>query len=62
MKGKNGKKANHQITVVFRKNDLHNPLSANHKKWSNTVKQFVGNLPTNCLSMLDRFVELELKR
>ena len=28
-----------------------NPLSANPTKWSNTLKQFVGNLPTNCLSV-----------
>ena len=30
-----------------------NPLSANPTKWSNTLKQFVGNLPTNCLSVFD---------
>ena len=29
-----------------------NPLSANFTKWSNTLKQFVGNLLTNCLSFL----------
>ena len=29
-----------------------NPLSANFTKWSNTLKQFVGNLPTNCVSVL----------
>ena len=28
-----------------------NSLSANPTKWSNTLKQFVGNLPTNCLSV-----------
>ena len=38
-----------------------NPFSANPKKWSNTLKQFVGNLPTNCLSVLDYFVGLVLK-
>ena len=38
-----------------------NPLSANLTKWSNTLKQFVGNLPTNCLSMFDHFVGLALK-
>ena len=38
-----------------------NPLSANPTKWSNTLKQFVGNLLTNCLSMLDHFVGLALK-
>ena len=38
-----------------------NPLSANFTKWSNTVKQFVGNLPTNCLSVFGHFVGLALK-
>ena len=38
-----------------------NPLTANLTKWSNTFTQFVGNLPTNCLSMFDHFVELALK-
>ena len=38
-----------------------NPLSANPTKWSNTLKQFVGNLPTNCLSVFDHFVGLALK-
>ena len=38
-----------------------NPLSANFIKWSNTLKQFVGNLPTNCLSVFDHFVGLALK-
>ena len=33
-----------------------NPLSANPTKWSNTLKQFVGNLPANCLSVFDHFV------
>ena len=28
-----------------------NPLGANPTKWSNTLKQFVGNLPMNCLSV-----------
>ena len=39
----------------------HNPLSANPTKWSNTLKQFVGKLPTNCLSVFDHFVKLALK-
>ena len=34
------------------------PLSANPTKWSNTPKKFVGNLPTNCLSVFDHFVIL----
>ena len=38
-----------------------NPLSAKITKWSNTLKQFVGNLPTNCLSVFDHFVGLALK-
>ena len=38
-----------------------NPLRANPTKWSNTLKHFVGNLPTNCLSVFDHFVELALK-
>ena len=37
------------------------PLSANPTKWSNTLEQFVDNLPTNCLSAFDEFVESELK-
>ena len=37
-----------------------NPLSANFTKWLNTLKQFVGNLPTNCLSVTI-FVGLALK-
>ena len=38
-----------------------NPLSANATKWSNALKQFVGNLATNCLSVFDHFVGLALK-
>ena len=38
-----------------------NPLSANTTIWSNTLKQFVGNLPTNCLNVFDHFVKLALK-
>ena len=38
-----------------------NLLNANPTKWSNILKQFVGNLPTNCLSVLDYFVGLSLK-
>ena len=40
---------------------LFNPLSANPEKWSNTVKQIVGNLPTICLSVFDHFMNLALK-
>ena len=38
-----------------------NLLSANPTKWSNKLKQFVGILPTNCLSVFDHFVKLALK-
>ena len=38
-----------------------NPLSANPTKWPNTLKQFVGKLPTNCLSVFGHFVKLALK-
>ena len=38
-----------------------NPLSAKFIKWSNTPKQFVGKLPTNCLSVFDHFSGLALK-
>ena len=37
------------------------PLSANPTNSSNTLKQFVGNLPTNCLSVFNHFVKLALK-
>ena len=40
---------------------LFNPLSANNTKWSNTLKQFVGKFPTNCLSVFDHFVGLAPK-
>ena len=38
-----------------------NPLSAKLTKWPNTLKQFVSNLPPNCLSVLGHFVGLTLK-
>ena len=41
--------------------NLGNPLSANFKKWLNTLKQFVGNLATNCLSVFGHFVGLALR-
>ena len=37
-----------------------NRLSANFTKWSNTLKQFFGYLPTNCLSVFGHFVGLAL--
>ena len=39
-----------------------NPVSAKITRWPNTLKQFVGNLPTNCLSVFDHFVGLTFKR
>ena len=38
-----------------------NPLSAKLTKWPNTLKQFVDNLPTNCLSVFGHLVGLALK-
>ena len=39
-----------------------NPLSANPTKWSNTLKQFIGIFPTNCLSVFDHFVGLAIEK
>ena len=38
-----------------------NPLRANFTKWSNTLKQFAGKLPANCLSVFDHLVGLALE-
>ena len=38
-----------------------NRLSANPRKCSNTLKQFVGKLPTNCLIVSDHFVKVVFK-
>ena len=38
-----------------------NPLSAKLTKWPNTLKQFVGNLPTNSLSVSGHFMGLAFK-
>ena len=38
-----------------------NSLSINPTKWTNTLKQFVGNLPTNYFSVFNHFVKLALK-
>ena len=40
---------------------FYNPIGANPIKWPNTLKQFVGKLPTNCLSVFGHFVNLALK-
>ena len=47
--------------LVRRKAVKLNPLSAKLTKWPNPLKQFVGKLPTNCLSVFDHFVGLRLK-
>ena len=49
-----------QTDLVCR-NETLNTLSSNPTEWSNTLKQFVGKLPTNCLSFFDHFVGLPLK-
>ena len=36
-------------------------VSVNTTKWWNTLKQLVGNLSTNCLSVFEHFVGLTLK-
>ena len=45
----------------YRQKFLLNLISANPAKWSNKLKQFVGNLPANCLSVFNHFVKLALK-
>ena len=47
--------------IAIKWNSVFNPLSTNITKWSNTLKQFVGKLPTDCLSVFDHFVGLALK-
>ena len=49
----------HSCRVVACK--LLKTLSTNFTKWSNTLKQFVRKLSTNCLSVFDHFVGLALK-
>ena len=44
-----------------RKLHYFNPLHANPKKRSNTLKQFVGNFTTNCLSVFGHFAGLAPK-
>ena len=52
---------NEQQGVIPLNYEIINPLRVNHTKWSNTLKQFVGKLPANCLSVFDHFVGLALK-
>ena len=37
------------------------PLRVSPQKWSNTLKQFVGNLLTNCFSVFEHSLELTFK-
>ena len=48
-------------TAVFIRGETLNPLSAKFIKWSNTLKQIVGKLPTICLNVFDHFSGLALK-
>ena len=48
-------------SVMDLSTEMLNPLSANPTKWSNTLKQSVGKYPTNCMSVFNNFVGLELK-
>ena len=40
---------------------LFNLLSTNPTKWSNTLKQLIRSLPTNCFTVSDHFVGLAFK-
>ena len=44
-----------KVILAYLNNEACKPLSAYLTKWSNTLKQFVGNLPTNCLSVFYRY-------
>ena len=47
-----------KLSILLKANTHIKALSANPTKWSNTLKQFVGKLPTNCLSVFDHFMNL----
>ena len=47
--------------MILKYNMVFNPLSANFTKGSNTLKQFVSNLPASCLIVFGHFVGLALK-
>ena len=49
---------NTKLTIHF---IIYNSLGTKFIKWSNTLKQFVGKLPMNCLIVLDHFVGLARK-
>ena len=59
LRGKGFPKLNSTLTKG--QNYIINPLSDNPTKWSNTLKQFVGKFPTNCLSVFGHCVILVLK-
>ena len=40
---------------------MFNHVSTNPTKWSNTLKQFIGKLATNWMSVFDHFAGLALK-
>ena len=61
MQDERGNKTNIGSTYKFVNMPILNPLSVNITKWPNTLKQFVGKLPTNCLCVFDYFVGLVLK-
>ena len=51
----------HIWSMISPRRFFFNPLSAIITKWSNTLKQFVGKLATNCLGVSDHFVGFALK-
>ena len=51
----------HLLTLKKTVSKTFNPFSANPTKWSNTLKQFVGKLATDCLRVFHYFVKLDLK-
>ena len=53
------RKQSEQLLIFWKA--IFNPLSANPTRWSNTLKQFLGKLPTNCLRVFAHFVRLALK-
>ena len=51
----------HEKGISGKYSKYFNPFRANPEKWSNTLKQIVGKLPTICLSVFDHFMNLALK-
>ena len=49
------------VFIFILDNWLLKNLSVNRTKRSNTLKQFVSNLPTNCFSVFEHFVGLAFK-